>query len=411
MAKSTVSAWAVLAVLTDLAWGAAAPVVLNKPTEYPHAGISLAWPKGFKPRPLSDPYDVTNAVVLESDRPVRSVKLSAFPVGEGVTAEDFAGARMAELKKNLSIRHLKSIKRVPISVAGIKGIAGTMTYTFRGMSSIAAQVHFIRDVKSAKARICYLLTVECLLERQAQLLPTLGAVIKSIELTSVRHPDVSAGAEPGEAIRNFKLGYSIRQPRRWYAVKSDVGTEMGQVDYLLGGVPMPSVQLLARGVPAGAATSEACAKKCLSVARSVAVERKQTCEVISEGPAKLAGLPAYQFVLIHSSKPRPPLPGGTKSLESVVIVQRTVCVAGSGGKSPKAYMLTLTARGEDAKAAEALLAAIAGGFSLTGPATQPATAPTTQPATAPTTKPTTRPAARPPATAPATRKAAKAATP
>ena len=401
MAKSTVSALAVLAVLTHLAWGAA-PVVLDKPTEYPHAGISLAWPKGFRPRPLSDPYDVMNAVVLEGDRPVRSVKLSAFPVGEGVTAEEFAGARMAELKKSLTIRHLKPIKRVPISVAGIKGIAGTMTYTFRGMSSIAAQVHFIRDVKSAKTRICYLLTVECLLERQAQLLPTLGAVIKSIELTSVRHPDISAAAEPGEAIRDFELGYSIRQPRRWYAVKSDVGTEMGQVDYLLGGVPMPSAQLLARSVPGGTATSEACAKKCLSIARSVAVERKQTCEVISEGPAKLAGLPAYQFVLIHSSKPRPPLPGGTKSLESVVIVQRTVCVAGSGGKSPRAYMLTLTARGEDAKAAEALLAAISDGFSLTGPATQPATAPTT--------KPTTRPAARPPATAPATRKAGEAPT-
>ncbi|MGB2820681.1 MAG: hypothetical protein WBF17_06840 [Phycisphaerae bacterium] len=403
MAKSTVSAWAVLAVLTDLASGAAPPVVLNKPTEYPHAGVSLASPKGFKPRSLSDPYDVMNAVVLEGDRPVQSVKLSAFPVGEGVTAEQFAAARMAELKKNLAIRQLKPIKTVPISVAGIKGIAGTMTYTFRGMNSIAAQVHFIRDVKSAKIRICYLLTVECLLERQAQLLPTLGAVIKSVELTSVRHPDVSAPLEPGEPVQDFELGYSIRQPRRWYAVKSAIGTEMGQVDYLLGGEPMPSARLLVRPVSGEGTTSEAVAKQCLNVARTVAVKRKQTCDVTSEGPASLAGLPAWQFVLLHSSKKQPALPGGTNSPESVAIVQRTVCVAAGEGKPSKAYMLTLTARGEDAKAAEALMTALAGGFSLIGPATQPATAPTT--------KPTTRPAAKPPATAPATRKAAKAATP
>jgi len=410
MAKSTASTWAVLAVLADLACGADAPVVLNKPREYPHAGISLASPKGFKPRPLKDPYDVMHAVVMEEGRPVRSVKLSAFPVGEGVTAEEFAKARMADLKKNLAIRHLKPIKQVPISVAGIKGIAGTMTYTFRGMSSIAAQVHFIRDVKSAKTRICYLLTVECLLERQAQLLPTLGAVIRSIELTSVRHPDLSAAAVLGEPIHDFELGCSIRQPRGWYADQSDVGTEMGQVDYLLGGVPMPSVQLLARAVAGAAATSEACAKKCLSVARTVAVERKQTCEVISEGPASLAGLPAYQFVLVHSSKGRPPLPASKTSPRSVAIVQRTVCAAGSGGKPAKAYMLTLTARGEDAKAAEALLGAIAKGFSLTGPASQPTTAPATRPATQPTTKPTTRRAVKPPATAPATRKAGAATT-
>ncbi|HUT01531.1 MAG TPA: DcrB-related protein [Phycisphaerae bacterium] len=399
MAKSIVSAGTLLALLTGLGVGAPPPVVLGTPTEYSHAGVSLAWPKGFQDRPLSSLYDIVNAVVLEKDRPVQAVTLSAFPVASETTAEAYADTKMAELKKNLAIRHLKLLKKTPMPVAGLNGSARLMSYTFRGDKTLAAQVYFIRVVKSSEIRICYLLTVVCSADKQPRLLPMLGAVIRSVRLTAVRHPDLTVPAGLGEAIRDFKLGYSLRQPRQWYGVQSGVGVEMGQVDHLLGGVSMPSAVLLVHGVSGKATTSEACAKESLDLARTLAAKRKETCKVLFQGLMKLGGRPAYQFALVQSSEKPPPL-RGTKSAGSVAIVQRTVCVPARGGESTKAFMLIVTARGEDAQAAQGLMATLARGFSLLGP--------TSQPTTAPTTKPTTRPTSKPAAPAPAAKKAAPA---
>jgi len=390
MVRATVSALASLAALACSAAGADAPVVLDKAIDYPHAGISLASPKGFELRPLEDPYDVVNTVVLEKNRPVQAVTLSAFPVASSVTSEAFADSKMAELRKNLAIRHLKLLKKTPMPVAGLKGSARLMSYTFRGVKTLAAQVYVIREGKELKIRICYLLTVVCSADKQPRLLPTLGAVVRSAQLTAVRHPDLAAAGALGKAVQDAKLGYALRRPARWYAVKSPVGAEMGQVDYLLAGASMPSVHLLTQPIGSDEADSKAFAKKSLGIARSVAVKRKQTCEVLAEGPAKMAGLDAYQFAVVQSSAKSPALPRAAKNPASVVIVQRTLCATKSD--TPRAYLLTLTARGETAKEAQALMDKLAAGFSLIAPATQPTTTPATQPTTAPATRPTTRPA-------------------
>jgi hypothetical protein len=390
MARSTVSALAILAALACPAEGADPPVVLDKAIDYPHAGISLASPKGFEARPLENPYDVVNAVVLDNDRPIQAVTLSAFPVAGSVSAEAFADSKMAELRKNLAIRHLKLLKKTPMPVAGLNGSARLMSYTFRGAKTLAAQVYFMREGKEPEVRICYLLTVVCSADKQPRLLPTLGAVVRSAQLTAVRHPDLSGASTLGETVEDASLGYALRRPARWYAVKSAVGAEMGQVDYLLAGASVPSVHLLAQPITGDEANSEAFAKKSLGVLRSVAIKRKQTCEVLAEGPAKMAGLPAYQFAVVPSTAKQPALPRSAKSPPSVVIVQRTVCVP--GGDTPRAYLLTLTARSETAQAAQAFMDKLVGGFRLVEPATQPTTQPTTAPATRPTTRPSTRPA-------------------
>lgn len=394
MTKLTISAGVLLAATGALA-RAAAPVALAKAREYPRAGISLAIPKGFEYRPLWAPYDVMSAAVTEDDRAIQGVTLTAFPVaGKGV-ADEFADAKFAELKRNLAIQNLKPIKKTTMPVAGVTGAARLMSYTFRGEKTVAAQVFFFREIKNSPIRICYLLTVQSSsADTQAQLLPTLGAVIKSVQLAPVRHPSVGGTCELGEPVEDPEGLCSVRRPREWYAIRSAVGAEMGQVDYLMGGRPMPSVRLIVAPVSSSTATSEACSKKYLAMANAVATQRKQTCKLVSEGPVQLGTLPAYQFVMVQSPQKAAGARAGN-ALGSVVLVQRTACVIGEAGAGPKAYMLVLTVRGEAAKAAAALMNTIAGSFELRAASTPPATAPATQPATAPATRPAaTRPAGK-----------------
>ena len=385
MARWMVSAGLAFWTAVQAAPGAAKPVVLGVAWEYPHAGIALAAPVGFQPRSLSAPYDVMHAVAVEDGRPVQAVTLSAFPAAEKVTADEFAELKMAELSRNLAIRNLKPLKKTTMPIAGTTGSARLMSYTFRGAKALAAQVYVLREVQGAKLRICYLLTVVCSATRQARLLPTLGAVVRSVRLLSVRHPVLSDEVKLGEPVEDYSLGYSLRRPVGWYAAKSPAGLEMGQVDYLLGGVPLPSAQLLCGRVPGDTATSEVCAKTYISEAKREALHRKQTCTVVSEGPATLGGLNAYQFVILQGPDRAGVAPRSKKDAqnEAVVMVQRTACLpAGPAGK-PRVFALVLTGRGKDIKPAEALMKTLAASFRHVQPTTQP----TTQPSTRPTTKP------------------------
>lgn len=374
MAKSWVSAAVALAASAGLAIAAGAPIKLGEPVEHPHAGVALAVPKGYEYRPLTQLYDVANAVVAEDGRPVQAVTLSAFPVARKGAADEFADAKMAELRRNLAIRHLKLLKKTPMSVGGLKGAARLMSYTFRGAKTLAAQVYCLRELEGAKTRICYVLTVECSQDRQARLLPTLGAVVKSVRLTTVRHPAVAPQGKLTGTVEHFGQGFSFRRPPGWYAALSEVGAETGQVDYLIGGLPMPSAHLLAATASGDAITAKACAKKCLAIAKAIAAKSKKASEVLSEGPVKLGKLPAYQFVLKQTDKKKPATPGG-KMLATMLIVHRVACVVRKADDPPTEYTVVLTAPGADAKAAGDLMEMIASGFALIEVTTQPATRP------------------------------------
>jgi hypothetical protein len=378
-------AWAALAAL---AAAAGEPQGMGKPVEYPHAGISLAAPAGFRYQELAKPFEVVRLVVTEEDRPVQAVTLSAFPVAAKAKPDEYADVKLMELKKNLAIRQLKLLKKTPISVGGVPGTARMMSYTFRGAKTIAAQVYFIRDVKGSKARICYLLTVVAPLERQAKLLPMLGALIKSVRLVSVRHPQVALPLALGAPVKDYELGFRIARPRGWYATSRTMGAEMGQVDYLLSGVPLPSIRLLITEATGEATTAQACAKQYLAMARAVAQRRQETCELVSESPAKLGEMPAYEFVLKHVPKRESARPGNpNKAGDPQITIQRTACGTREATEPPRVYLLILTWRGKDAKTATAVMAQIAASFSLLGPSSRPATQPATRPAaTAPATR-------------------------
>jgi hypothetical protein len=355
---------------------------MQNPVDYSNAGISIAVPQGFLPKLISALFDVMSAAVEEANRPVEAITLSAFPITDKGSAEEFAEGKMSDLQRNLAIRNLKTSKKILMSVAGADGAARLVSYSFRGTQSVAAQVYFIRDVQNNPIRICYLLTVVTTEERKSRLLPLLGAVRESIRFTPLKEPEIPAKIALEEPARDLDLGFSIRLPKGWYIDRSGAGVEAGLVNYLQGGIPMPSIKVVAAPASVDAATSEACSKKLLAMLQSGAVRNKQETRTVSDGKTMLGDLPAWQFVLQIVEKPNPtPSLGGTQPGD-LIIINRTACL-NVPGKQPIAYTVTITAKAAEQLAAGKLMDAVAETFQAIGPATQPATAPAaTQPATA-----------------------------
>lgn len=422
MGKMLLATGLALTTWTGVAMAAAPPqppIVMGEAVEYPHAGIAMATPADFQPQPLTSAFDIVKVQMLEDGKPAQAVTLSAFPVGPKTTPDDFAEAKVAELRKNLAIRQFTVVKKVPMPVANLPGTALRMSYTFRGIETVGIQAYFLRELKNADTRICYLLTVVCSAKRESRLIPILGSVVRSVRLIAVHHSVIPDSPVLGDPLEDYEKGFCIRPLRGWYIGKSMLGAEMGQIDYLLGGVPMFWAQLVATDATADAMNSEACAKQYLGLTQATAAQRQQSCEVISQGPSRLGRAAAYDFVLRQSAGKEPALtrPAGEKS-PATVIVQRTACIPRGPLELPKVYVLIVTVQGDQVKPAKDLMEALSGGFAplgqgppaatqpavvAPGPETTPARPPASAPATAP---PPTRPGfgqpSRPAATAPAT---------
>jgi len=376
MAKSIVIvmlALPALAASAQTAPGQALP--MQNPVTYENVGITVAVPKGFQYRATAAPFDVFFTSVEEAGRPVKAVTLVAYPINQRASAEEYAEGKMAELARDVAIRNLKTARKQSLKVGGADGAVRLVSYTYRGIDSVAAQVYFIRDIANSPNRICFLLTVVTTADKKDSLVSILGAVTGSVSFSPVKEPQVPATPELAEqSIRDERLGFEIRTPKGWYVDRSGGGAEAGLVNYAQGGIPLPSVKIIAAEAPAGT-SSQGASTKYLTFLKSGAVQNKQDTRTISDAAATLGELPAWQFVLQIMERPSPIPSLAGKKADDVVIVHRTAVVAQPGDKTV-AYSVTITAKAGEQAAAAKLMDVLAASFKTVGPKTQP-----TQPAT------------------------------
>ncbi len=355
---------------------AAQEVKMQKPESFHHAGISLAVPEEFRQQQPEDRFDVFRTVLLVGNEAVMAVSLSAFPAGKEDTADNFADATIADLRKNLAIRHFKVLKRTQLRVAGINGSARLVSFTFRGQETIATQVFFVRDVKSPSqpVRLCYVLTLEGAPAQRARVLTIFGEVVKSISLIPVRRPVLIGVGELSEPVKVFRKGFSIRPPRGWYVYVTETGMDMGQADYLAGGQPLPYVRVNVTD-PQTFKSAKECCMAHLAFARKKAEGMNVETKVLSEGPMQLGGVKGYQLVIEQTPrKEKGPVVSG-------IIMERTVCIR-KGSSPPRSFSLLLVGEGGKGrvKAYRKIFEKIAGSFTFLEPASGPATRPATTPA-------------------------------
>lgn len=361
--------WALTVAAAPLGAAPAGPA-MAKPLTYANAGITIAVPEGFEQRVVTAPFDVFSAIDTEADRPVKAVTLAAFPITQGVSAEAYAEGKMAELARNIAIRNLKSARKTAMKVAGADGAVRLVSYTFRGTDSVAAQVYFIRGIEGSTHRICYLLTVVTTADRKDTLIPMLSGVIGSIAFVPVQEPKIAETVELNEEeTHDNGLGFSVRLPKGWYIDRSGGGIEAGLINYVQGGIPLPSIKLTAAVAPAKS-TSQSASTKYLTLLTSAAVQNKQNTRTVSDANAMLGNLPAWQFVLQIMEKPHPIPSLAGKQPDDVVVVHRTACLE-RPGKATIAYTMTITCQASHRQASVALMEALAKSFQATGPAGRP----------------------------------------
>ena len=385
--RKAVIIWFGLAVGSVSASGAG--LEMGKCVEYPHAGVAMAVPKGFDCKQPGGAMDVMRAVFSKAGRPVQSVQLSAYAVPVETTAKDFSASRSQELSQLLAVRNMEVLKETSMPVAGLTGSAQRLRYTYRGEKVEAASVCFIRDLPARKFRLCYLLSVECDQEHKGALLRIVGETVKSVSLISVCHPmDIPVGPF-GPVMEIRSSGYSFAPPIRWYVSRMGEDLVASQRDYLrpelhLDGLPVPQLRVIARPLSAFV-DSKSSALECRDKLYQAIARHGSpvVAQVVSEGPAKLGGKDAYQFVILQkpaattttksadSVATQPAKPAG----ESIVIAQRTMCTALA--EKNMSYSLVLMCPTGDGSSADQLLNKLAEGFALMpSPASQPvATAP------------------------------------
>ena len=354
-----------------------AQIELAEPVSFPHAGVALAVPKGFEFQQVSEPVSVMRAVRMLQGAPVQAVSLAAHLLDDTITAEQFTASMIDGLRANLAVRHLEVRKETPMAVAGLPGTARLLSYTFRAEPTLAAGVVFVREIESPRARICYVLNVECSDKQSAKLLPILGKVVGSVSLVPVRRPAEVPIERLGEPIGNSAGGYSLRPPARWFAVKTASGLATAQRDYLRGGLVMPSVLVAVQDVGAEL-TSEACDKRWLDQALQNARDSGLDVKTLSEGPATMGGREAHQLMLLQLPAPAAasapataPSTSPAAEDEPMIIARRTLCAdAPDGGR--KSYALVLIVPGRDAEATAKMMDTICEGFALLEAASAPA---------------------------------------
>ncbi len=355
-----------------------------KRLEFPHAGIEVEIPDEFLLVKVEEPYDVMKAEIRKNEEVTQALSLSVLPVDAEMSANRFADMTENNLRKNLAVRKLKVLRKVPITVASHNGTARSMTYTYRGVKTTAARVYFIRRISPKAGAVCYMLTSEASPKKQDKLLPALDKLLKSVKLTPMRsaiHTPVNVPENPVK-IEDHVRGFAVKLPLGWYVQNSKIGITLAQTDYLLGGQPGLSLEILKNKAPAGT-TAKSYAELCVRKLQ-IAPSDDTPDHIISRSRAALGDMDAYQIVM----KLTPP---GTQTAptsgpqddanadkqtkpQSWIIINQTACTA-THQQPGNNYLLMLVCRGKDHQAAAGIMDKLAEGFSLLSPASAPATKP------------------------------------
>jgi len=358
------SGW--LAVLVVAAGSAAAAEdEAQVAARFPHAGIEVVLPAGFRLGTPEQAFGVLHAVPGGAGAPNLSVRVTALPVGADADPASVADEIVSALRQDLDFRDVERRKAVTATIAGRSGNIGLLSYTCSGRDCTAATATFLRETASG-GRLCYVLSVEASREDQRHLLPMLSGLLKSVKLIEFACPASLKLGELGDPLADPKLGYSIRVPAGWCVRRRYGGIVFGQSDYRGADGLGFDARVVVEPAAAGATAKGLLEKRTADAAK----QGRKTFDVLSSGEAKLGGLPGWQAVMLPAS-------AATQAAEEqeqpgLRIVHRTAVAsppagdgqARSAGSGQVAYSLVLVSMGATAERAQAVMDMLASGFTL-----------------------------------------------
>jgi hypothetical protein len=362
---------------------------MGKPRDYPASGLRLTLPIGFVRQPLTDPYGVVSAARNEGMHRALSVAISAYPMQKGIEPGQIVQNVLDEMDGNIAIRRLEVQPPSTVKLAGQQAVARKMSYKFRGVRTAGIVACFVRTFDAdaddvPPYPVAYLFTIEVLEKYRGSLDKLVAEVGKGASFIDFRPPASLKIDRTGPYVRDYEAGYAIRQPADWAAQFNELGIALGRMDYLLGDIVSPTVQLMSTEIPADE-TSRHCGQQTLDF------ERKQgwEIEVLSQGPTTLAGRKAWQIVLrkkhgrknppaeatpepdLDAAEPPAPTPGADDAAEPAprdvasVEVRRLMCMPAKEGAERKQHIsVIVTCHDASPERAVEIMDAMADGFSL-----------------------------------------------
>ena len=379
----------------------------GKPIEYKSAGISVALPFSYGYQQLFEDFQVMLASDVSLGKISRSVSLIALPVTKKTDSKSIIKMLIDDKKDNILFRYFKSqTGDDKLKVAGLSASSVFMSYTHRGVKTVAYSVCFTRDIKLAKShvhedsktvRIAYILSIEAAELDRKYVKQFMPALCNQIKLTEIQRPTkLKIDTEPDHCqyVNVPTKGYGIKVPNNWISDINDLGISLWMTDYKAGGISNPSMQILTFSVPAGL-TAKTLGKKSIEYERK---NSKAKIEILSESKTKVARKEAYQYVIKKSIDPKllkqkSDKPGDKKSEENadakkvsepkaepdsdkkvasekaitLIEVQRLVCVKSKSNKKQRYFALILTCQDVTPKQAVELMDKLCKKFTIYEP--------------------------------------------
>ena len=335
-------------------------VKLSDPIVLPFAGVKIALPADMELKRTSDKFDIVRAVKSDGKDEVLAVTLSAEVRPPDVKLDDFMEAT---LPRNLAIRSLKVAATRPTKAAGLDGQIQVLSYTSNGIESSAARLGVIRPVNE-KLALGYVLSVEGDRKHGRDILPVLGAVARSLEMSELVRPVTQKIEQFGEPLTSLKYDFVIRAPLHWKASLRENIVTIFQTDYLQVTM-LPSVSFTA--TPVFASNSEQHGRKLLDRLAENARSRNHGFQILKQGNTKLSDQDAYEYLF------RETMPATTDRPEAVMLMGSRVAVVGN-----MSYVLLFMWGTDSQEDLAAALEALCAGIQITRKATS---APASEPAT------------------------------
>ena len=263
--------------------------------DYPWAGIRLALPTNFKQERLTR----INQVLLaanESENSPQQVSLAVYPIAQPIPLEDLMDSLTTHLDNQLAVTNVTVDGEAEVTIhSNRRAFVRTFTCTYQGKRIVAGRLCALREVTTPlgkTAHLAYVLGMGVLEKDADKLLPVMAAVARSSEFIDFQRPISLPVPTEGRTVLDRNFGYEIHQPDGWVGSRTQDGYSMGQFDPAMGGKVTPRVEVIFAAVT-GDPTPESFGKQALETSAAKGIRK----EILSQGPAMLAGREGYQFTL------------------------------------------------------------------------------------------------------------------
>jgi hypothetical protein len=343
---------------------------MGEAINFPHAGVKLALPVGFKLQQLAHINKVFVAAQNAGGaKKPRSIAMSVYPLEGNVTKREFMNQMINRAKQDPSIKDVKVVEERTIPFLKTTALARLVTCRYHGSPVAVVRMCFSRSIKqpgwskdTPPTKFMYQLGVGVLIEDTDSLLPAFAAVVDSISLTKLKSPVDLLKDAAGSEIADTQLGFAITLPSGWAGRKTPTGFEMGQMDIAGGGIVTPGVKVLLAIVPESF-TPQSLAKN----AFKLRMQEGYKITVLSDKPAKLGQKEGRQFVIRKTApkdEPKTPTDGVVvKPRGSYIEAGRLILTPDKKGKK-RMFALVVTCHKSSEAQAQALLETFAKRFRL-----------------------------------------------